>query len=224
MRGQRAIVSGGADGTVGRWNPTTLEPMGDRLGPIGAPVTDVAVSADGAMLAASTQRGDVARWTSAGRSAGTFMVTNDTVWALAFGPHDTLAAAAADETLSLWSLTGNGKPQRVQDLASHRGGALDVAFVDPETVAVTAGDGRVRLWDVTTGASLGAGIEVTLGPLRYLATAPDGTIWTADPKGLVSRIDALVLPAACEAAAASFDARQEERLLGNKPPLACTRG
>jgi WD40 repeat protein len=191
-----------------------------------APVTDVAGTEDGALLAASTSRGDVFRWTGAGRPVGgRLAVTDDTVWAVALSADGAaLATAGADEVLSLWSPAGVSRPGRRHDLGSHRGGALDTTFVDPATVAAATGEGRVQLWDAGAGEPLGPALPVSAAPVRHLAAGPDGSLWAAAGDGTVSRIDALSLPAACAAAGPSFDDRQRARLLGGRAPLACPPG
>jgi WD40 repeat protein/class 3 adenylate cyclase len=219
--GRRLFASGGADRTVRLWSPGRLASAGGPLGPLAAPVTDVAFSPDGATIAASTERGDIARWTTGGRSEGSFNVTNDTVWAIAYGPGDTLASATADEVVSLWALSAGGAPRRTQALASHRSGALDVAFVGSSTVVAGSGDGRVRLWDTASGAAVGPAITVSDSPVRHVGTSPEGVIWAASDSGEISRIDALSVRAACAEAAASFDRRQRARLLAGRALLGC---
>jgi WD40 repeat protein len=174
------------------------------------------------MVAASTQGGDVARWEVDGRSIGAaFAVSNNTVWAIALGADGhTLAAAEADEVLSLWSLAG-GRPRRTSELGSQRGGALDVAFVDSTVVAVSSAHGDVQLWDASSAQPIGSALPVSGSPIWHLAAGPDGSIWTASRDGTVTHIDALALDAACAEAGASFDARQRARLLAGRAPLGC---
>jgi WD40 repeat protein len=219
----RLLVSGGADGTVRLWNPSALTAAGPPPAELHAPVTDVAIGPDGATVAASTEHGDVALWTTEGRPIGsTFRVTNDAVWAVALGGGgDTLAAAAADEVLSVWSLAQDRQPSRTHELGSHRGGALDAAFVDPTVVVVSSHDGKLHLWDAVSGQAIGSALAVSASPIWHVATSADGTIWTASHDGTITRIDALALDAACAEAGGSFDARQRARLLAGRAPLAC---
>jgi WD40 repeat protein len=221
--GSRLLVTGGDDAIVGRWNSESLEPSGGRLGPLQSPITDVAVGLDGKTLAASTRHGDVARWDSDGRAIATFTVTPDTVWAIALGAGDRLAAASADDVLSLWALGQKGGSKRERELGPHRHGALDVVFVDGATVAAADGDGAVHLWDVVSGIPLGPPLPVSQSPIRNLASGPDGRIFAVSQDGVVHDIDALVLRAACSQAAASFDRHQRARLLGGRSPGGCGR-
>jgi WD40 repeat protein len=215
------LATGGADGTVRLWEAADLTPLGRPLASGGAGITDVAFARDGRTVAASSERGRIASWSIDGALLQDFSVLDDTVWAIAPGAGDALAVAAADEVLSLWSLPAERAPRRRYAIGSHRGGALDVAFVDPTTVAVTAVDGRLRLWDVASGAPIGRAIAVSTTAVRHVAAAPDGVIWTANEEGEVARIDALSVRVACAVATASFDRRQRVRLLGGRPLLAC---
>jgi WD40 repeat protein len=220
----RLLVSGGADGTVSWWNPRSLTAAGAPPAQLQAPITDVAIGPDGATVAASTEHGDVALWTTEGHPIGsTFRVTNDAVWAVALGVGgDTLAAAGADEVLSLWSFARGRQPVRIRELGSHGGGALDVAFVDPALVVVSSRDGKVHLWDAVSGQAIGLALAVSASPIWHLATSADGSIWTASHDGTITRIDAIALDAACAEAGGSFDARQRARLLAGRAPLACS--
>jgi WD40 repeat protein len=219
----RLLVTGGADGTVARWRTEPLERAGNPLGPLSSPITDVTVGTDGTTIAASTSHGAVGRWTSAGDLIDSFTVTPDTVWAVALGAGDRLAAARADEVLSLWSLANRGAPRRTRDLGPHPRGALDVAFVDATTIAVGSGDGSVHLWDAASGIPIGPPLAVSdaESAIRHIATARDGRIWTVGQDGVVHRIDALVLRSACDEAEASFDRHQRDRLLAGRPLVAC---
>jgi WD40 repeat protein/energy-coupling factor transporter ATP-binding protein EcfA2 len=221
-KGRQLLASGSEDRTVRLWDAVALTGGELPLAELSAPVTDVAVGDDGRTVAASTQRGDVSRWGVDGRPIGkSFTVTNDTVWAIALGPGgDTLAAAGADEVLSAWSLAG-GRPRRTYELGSQRGGALDVAFVNPQVVAVSSAHGDVQLADSSSGQPIGPAIPISASPIWHLATGSDGSIWTASRDGTVTRIDVLALDAACAEAAGSFDARQRARLLAGRAPLAC---
>ena len=219
------VASAGADRVVRRWDLDDLAAEGEPLGPLAAPLTDVALSPDGEVIVASSRSGEVARWSDDGTLLGEVLQAEDnTVWAVALSPDGrTLAVATDDEVVSLWSVAG-AAPVRARDLSPLGGGALDVVFVDPTTVAAASRTGEVRLWDVASGQPLGPPLVATGSAAWHLATGADGTVWTATEAGEVVRVDALVPRAACALAAASFDGRQRARLLGQQEPLGCPSG
>lgn len=221
IQGDELLVSGGTDRTVRFWDPRRLAAAVSSPAQLQSPVTGVAIDPDGKTVAASTEHGDIGRWTAAGRPIDVLRVTNDAVWAVALGGDDALAAAGGDQVLSLWSLADARKPVRTHDLGSHAGGTLDARFVGAGIIATSAGDGKVRLWDASSGQAIGPPLAVTASPIWDLAASADGSIWAASRDGTVTRIDALALGAACVEANESFDGRQRARLLAGRPPLAC---
>lgn len=215
------LVTTGSDGYVRRWDAQTLDAIGRPSAKSSAAFTDIAFAPGGASFAAATQQGTVTRWSATGEPLETFTVTDDVVWSIAFGFGGTLGAVSADEVLTLWSPSNDRLSKRVHTLGPNRGGALDVAFLDAGTVVASAGDGRAQLWDVDSGTPLGSALRVTESAARFLAAAGDGTFWVASDDGTISRVDALLVDAACDIAAASFDDQQRSRLLAGRPQLGC---
>ena len=62
---QLMIVSGGEDGVLKRWNPATEEMIGSPMADDAAPVVSIALSPDGATLAAGSRDGSVRLWDAA---------------------------------------------------------------------------------------------------------------------------------------------------------------
>jgi WD40 repeat protein len=86
------------------------------------------------------------------------------------GDGNTLAAADAEDVVTLWDVAG-GRP-RARCQAAH---ALTLTFApDGKTLAIGAWDQTVRLWDVATGEERG----VLRGPTAVVAVAfsPDGRL------------------------------------------------
>lgn len=215
-----ALVSGGKDGTIRSWDAEDLTPR-RVLGKVPGEVEDVDI--DGARVVASGSRGHVGRWDADGGAVGeVFVVTakTDRVWGVTL-TGDALLAADADETFSVWRPFSEPRPKRVAFIGGNTRGAQGIAVAGGDTAAVAAGDGRVYLWDAETAESVGEPLPVSEGDARYVAAAPDGTIWAAARDGTVVRIDALSVRAACAIASRVFDARQRDRFLGGEEPVAC---
>ncbi|CAN5796859.1 hypothetical protein BH23ACT12_BH23ACT12_07020 [soil metagenome] len=212
------IATGGADRRVRLWSIDDLQPAGE-LQRLSAEVTDVAIS-DGGMVVAATRSGEVARFDDEGNAEGEpFQAEDNTIWGLAVSPDgQTLAVATDDEVVATWSL--GSTPERLQEMSSHSGGTLDVAFIDDWTLAASSRSGDIRLWDVASGTALGPPLAGAGSPIWHLA-APGDVLWGVTEAGALVRVDALSTGAACRLAAASFDERQRARLLGDQQSSAC---
>jgi WD40 repeat protein len=218
----RTLVSGGDDGGLRRWDASSLAPRA-TLGVVGAPVTHVVVAPSSGLVVAATSAGSVARWVGS-RRLRDIAVTDNAVWSAAVdATGTTLATADGDEVLSFWSPATSSSPVRRHQLAGHRNGALDTGFVDAHTVAVTSGDGALRLWDAGSGTAIGPPLSIAGVAAWHLAIGPDATIWVAAKDGGISRIDVLSVRRACAEAAASLDARQRARLFAGRASIACVR-
>lgn len=217
--GRGRIASAGADSRVRLWD-SGLRPVGDPLGPLGSEATDVVIARDGVVVAA-TRAGVVARWNRSGRPVGEpFQAETSTIWSVALDPEGrTMALATDDEAVVTWSL--GAEPARLESMSSHRGGTLDVVFVDPWTLAASSRAGEVRLWDAATGRALGPPLASVESPIWHLTVADGGVIWGATQEGSLVRIDALMPQAACRIAQGAFDERQQRRFLGAEQSLAC---
>ncbi|CAG7853501.1 Vegetative incompatibility protein HET-E-1 [Serendipita indica DSM 11827] len=164
-----ALASGSQDRTVRLWDGTT----------------------DGRRLASGSRDRTVRLWDgTTGASLGTLEGHTDWVQCLAFSPDGRrLASGSGDRTVRLWDGTTGaslgtleGHTDWVQclafspdgrRLASGSGDGTCLAFSpDGRRLASGSGDGTVRLWDGTTGASLGT-LEGHTGGL-CLAFSPDG--------------------------------------------------
>jgi WD40 repeat protein len=143
--------------------------------------SNVALSPDGKILAASCADYTVRRWDVAtGQPIGQSLVGHtDLVWSVAFGPDGmTLASGGADKTIRLWNLQ-DGKPVGAP-LIGHTDTVYSMAFSsDGKTLASGGADKMIILWDVETRRRIGEPFTGHLGSINGVAFDQKG-------KGLIS--------------------------------------
>jgi len=140
----------------------------------------VALSADGAYLAAGTSAGEVRLWRVADRTPLRSMHGHSgTVWGVAISGDNRLAASGGqDGTVRLWEVP-SGRP--LATLEGHAGIVWGVALSgDGQLVASGNQDGTVRLWEASNGRLL-ATLEGHSGPVLNVALSGDG--WLAAAGG-----------------------------------------
>lgn len=170
------LVSGSADLTVRIWSvrdrrlERTLEAMGDN-------VAILAISPDGAVVAAVAGR--VVRFLSPtdGRVQGVADFRPSTASAVAFTPDGRFLVVAYESgAIRLWSSPG---AQLAASLDGHRMAVTQVA-VSPDGRILASGsrDDTVRLWSLPEGASL-ATLSGHTNDISGLAFSGDGTVLTS---------------------------------------------
>jgi WD40 repeat protein len=181
------LITGGADGNIRVWDYTSRSEVGESGAPQGAssPVDSLAVSPDGAVVAAARADGSVELWDSAGRDRtavledanGAIGVNN-----LTFNPDGTLLAGACNVAtcgpgkLFVWNVaTHDLSPQPP---TGQVGIVNDVAFTGPTALAAVSADGTLQLWDVANGKPYGE-------PLFAYPFALDGVAFNAT-RGLLA--------------------------------------
>ncbi len=137
------------------------------------PIRMLAVSADGTMLASTSDDASIRLWDlSNRRPTATLEGHNRTVTAIAFSHlGKTLASASEDGRVKLW----NAAELREQaTLESHRGHVHDVAFTPDDRWVVSAeDDGRAQLWETGSGKP-GRAVWSNNSRLFTVAISPDG--------------------------------------------------
>jgi WD40 repeat protein/transcriptional regulator with XRE-family HTH domain len=133
----------------------------------------VALSGDGALLAAGTTTGEVWLWRVADRTP-LWAVQGHTgaIWAVAqSGDGRLVASGGEDGTVRVWA-TATGRP--VATLQGNTGAIRGVALsADGRLVAGGGADGTVGLWETATGRPL-ATLEGHSGWVRVAALSADG--------------------------------------------------
>jgi WD40 repeat protein len=187
-------------GLATRLIETENEPLSAFVSADG-PVTALAASPHGHLLASSSYYGKVSLWdvTSATHprslEQGLAVGAGSTLW-LAFSPDgDTLATGNNDGTVRLWDITDPARPREL-------GNALDVGSIaqfalqfspDGRVLATSYDSSAVRLWDVATPArprALGQPLTSSNEDVISLAFSPDGhTLATGNLNGAVSLWD-----------------------------------
>jgi len=172
------------------------EPLPDgalaRLGSLrlrhGSPVTSVAYSPDGKLLATGSWDNYARIWDPAtGRLVRDILPRDGWVWAVAFSPDGKLLATAGDhrgKKVRLWDVA-TGKLVRTFEGHGEQIRGLSYA-PDGKTIASASFDGTVRLWDAATGKELRQIMAGEVPTLRSVAFSPDGkTLATTDTSDTV---------------------------------------
>ncbi|GIG87365.1 hypothetical protein [Plantactinospora endophytica] len=170
-------VTGGADGTVRRWDclaGTLLdEPLSGHAGPVTAVLV---VDADGERLIVSGDAtGVIRRWSLLDGTPAGLPVTAHTgsVNALTVDGDGTgLLSAGADGTVRRWRLLDGAPAGDVVEVPGGPVTALTVTGAGEDAVLVTAGvDGAVRRWRLSDGTPAGPALPGHRGAVTCLASA-----------------------------------------------------
>ena len=201
------LASGSQDETVRLWNVSTGENI-NILGKIDttsaavqmlqivsgqasistqhrSPVTSVAFSPDGAILASGDIRGAVKLWdVSTGRNIKTFRGSGGLSKSVAFTPDGTKLAFSTSGgygTVEIWDVsTGT----TINTISGHLDGVRTIVF-SPDGTKLAAGlsSEGVKLWEIETGRPVGTFSE-KMGSAMSVAFSPDGVLLASTPGAL----------------------------------------
>lgn len=172
------LATGGADGNVALWDPTTL----DFLGAPGVPAMassppthsiGTATSAPATSLAARTVQYALEQGHPVSLPP---LVYQEGARAVAFSPDGRLLATGTDDgAVQLWDPVTRVP---IGDRLSTRGGMVRSVVFSPDSRLLTSVDAGkpVRLWDTATGKPVGDLNGTPTGSTRAVAFSPDGQV------------------------------------------------
>ena len=164
-----------AVGAASGLNVYTTVDLGETLTvPLASPVTALAYSPSGKLLAVGMPGGNVdVRDASNGDLIQELVALQGSVNALAFSPDGTLlAAAVSDGSVRLWRLS-DGSLVNVMK-GNNTGAIADVDFTPDGTLVAGAGaDGSTNVWRVSNGSMLSSLVGAS-GGVAAVDFAPDG--------------------------------------------------
>ncbi|HEX7773998.1 MAG TPA: WD40 repeat domain-containing protein, partial [Pyrinomonadaceae bacterium] len=169
-----SVVSSSTDKTIRIWEVGSASAV-KTLGPFADEVNTLALSPDGATLAAGMASGKLALFdlNSDANQPRTQSGHSGAVFSLAFSADGRwLASGGADQSVRMWD-SKTGSPIRV--LAGGTGEVNGVDFSsDSRSLVSASGDGSMIVWQVDTGA-----------PAAFMVSVPDSDDWlVAIPGGL----------------------------------------
>ncbi len=165
------LASGSEDNTVMLWDVSTQQSI-DTFAEHTGPVTSVAFSRDGTILATGSEDGTAILWDVAtGTNIKTFVEHTDRVTSLAFSPDGTtLATSSLDKRINLWNIVTKEKIHTFRSKAW----VHSVAFSpDSKTIAFEGKGFSVTLWNIATGKEIGTS-PGDYGVVTSIAFSPDG--------------------------------------------------
>jgi WD40 repeat protein len=156
-----------------------------------APITHVALRADGRRLATTSYDGTAIVWDVADPTNPWPLCTlrhrrlvNASAWNPVAG--NLLATASADKTVVVWNVSRSEQPSVVTTLARHTDDVNSVAWMpDGERLVCVSEDGHASMWNALTGRFLGdAGAHAA--HCMMVAVSRTGRVATVGEDGLVA--------------------------------------
>jgi WD40 repeat protein/serine/threonine protein kinase len=170
----KTILTGGDDKTLRQWDAESGQQKGKPLS-VGFSISKALISAGGENIAALGGNGNLKLYTTETKGPKLLMKVEKTVHDAVFsGDGRNLVYAAGKTAVVVEAKTG--KPLRILD----HGAGLTSVLVSPDsrTIATLGSDGTIRLWDLSTGLSVGNSLRHD-GPVEDWAFSPHGDVLLA---------------------------------------------
>lgn len=183
----KTLATGSGDGLIRLWETQSPESNGQLLATLQAHNHDVgalAFSPDGRWLASGGHGGNIRLWDlqSQGMPALRLQGHTSIIRDLCFQPAGStsapsatylLASASADQTVRLWSLTGELR----YTMLGHTNDILALAFsADGRQLASSGEDQTIYWWDTRTGQIINSLQAYRHGPTTIVRFTPDGEL------------------------------------------------
>jgi cytochrome c len=177
---QGGFISAGEDGKIALWSPASAQPV-QVLEGHQAPITGLSLAPDGRFLASSSWDGTIRLWDLKEGSVKIDDRHRGNVNAVLFLPDHRLASAGYDGTLRITHQNG--------ETESHEFGTpLNALALAGQTLAIGAGDGQLRLLDLSSGVL--RTLPIAEVPLIAIAANPaTGLIGVAGFRGALALVD-----------------------------------
>jgi len=199
LDGRAVVVTGSADGTARIWDLATQQPVGQPLKGHAGAVRDVASTRlhNKAVVVTGGADGTARIWDLATQQPVGQPLTGHVggVWTVACGSaagESVLMTGSSDASVRMWNLR-DGRLRHPPG-AGHSSWVSPVAYVDgDQPMAVSAsGDGTIQVWDVHTGAPVGAPLSlhtVTVGALASGSTRTPAVVFLGVSDGTARQME-----------------------------------